>query len=55
MSYEEYVQCITDLLSGDPKRVAAANEKLFREAVNGNGSDIRPAFALADAEQRLTR
>ena len=55
MSREQYVACLTDLLSGVPERVRDANDKLYRAAIEGNreASEL-PVLALAEAEQRLT-
>lgn len=53
MGWDEYVDLLADLLSGDPKRVAEANRKLFSECVTGEDADRHPSLALVDAEQKV--
>lgn len=49
MTYDEYVQALADVMSGDSDRVRAGNEALFGAAVGGDKKDKNPLLALADA------
>lgn len=51
MHYDEYVSKMADLLSGDPQRVAEANEELYHELVDEG--EKHHALALIDIENKL--
>ena len=56
MDYEEYVQCLADLLSGDGERIARANALLYPVAVGAAmPPQSSPALALVDAEAVLAK
>lgn len=53
MSWDEYVDLLADLLSGEPNRVSEANKKLFSQCVTGEDATKHPSLALVDAEQKV--
>lgn len=58
MTFNEYVELISDLMSGDlknPDRVMQANEKLYEALVDDRKQKIHPSSALVDAEDRISR
>lgn len=55
MTYEEYVECLADLLSGDNKRRAQANETLYEQLVEDPARYGPAPLALVDAEAALAR
>jgi hypothetical protein len=52
MTWDQYVAAVSDLLSGDPDRMASANRRLFGMLVRGRDAEKLPALALVDAEQK---
>jgi hypothetical protein len=55
MSYDQYVQCLADLLSGDAERITDANAKLYEAALDKGPAQGTPSLALVDAEAVLAR
>ena len=56
MDYEEYVQCLADLLSGDGEKIAKANALLYQAAIGSPmPPQASPALALVDAEAVLAK
>jgi len=53
MTYEEYVETMAKVLSGDHEKLAEANRVLFANLVTGEDAKRIPALALADIDHKV--